>query len=215
MNLKLKVDKPISKYHDATLTLIETLISNQMLAKRLSSSYSLFSSPLSSALTRFSSSSSPSSGRVLKAGDILRETRVFRDVDVIEYSKVSHDLNPIHLDEESARNAGFQGRIVHGMLVSSLFPRIIATHFPGAVYASQTLRFKRPVYVGDEIIGLVQVSNIRESNKGYLVKFLTKCIHGRDHHVVLEGEAMAILPSLLIEQMQSMDKLPDFSETFY
>ncbi|XVF04969.1 hypothetical protein REPUB_Repub05bG0129600 [Reevesia pubescens] len=70
-----------------------------------------------------------SSSNVLKIGDVLRHRRVFSNEDVVEYSKVSHDANPLHFDSESARAAGFGDRLVHGMLVASLFPRIIASHF--------------------------------------------------------------------------------------
>ena len=67
--------------------------------------------------------------RVLKPGDVLRKTRIFTDDDVLQYSKVSHDSNPLHFDSEAARNVGFEGRLVHGMLVASLFPHIISSHF--------------------------------------------------------------------------------------
>lgn len=72
---------------------------------------------------------SSSALNILKTGDILRERRVFTNEDVLEYSKVTHDSNPLHFDSELARNAGFEGRLVHGMLVAALFPRIISSHF--------------------------------------------------------------------------------------
>lgn len=74
-------------------------------------------------------SSSSSASPLLKAGDVLRHRRIFSDKDVVEYSKVTHDANPLHLDSGSARAAGFEDRLVHGMLVASLFPRIISSHF--------------------------------------------------------------------------------------
>lgn len=77
--------------------------------------------------SRFNSSLPSSS--VLEVGDVLKKTRVFSDKDVFEYSKVSGDSNPIHFDSESAKAAGFQDRLVHGLLVASLFPRIISSHF--------------------------------------------------------------------------------------
>lgn len=67
--------------------------------------------------------------KTLKVGDILKETRVFSTEDVKAYAEVSHDWNPLHFDPESARKAGFENRLVHGMLVSSMFPRIISAHF--------------------------------------------------------------------------------------
>lgn len=54
---------------------------------------------------------------------------MFSIEDVTAYSKVSHDSNPLHFDSESAKNAGFEDRVVHGMLVAALFPQIIASHF--------------------------------------------------------------------------------------
>ena len=67
--------------------------------------------------------------KTLKVGDVLREARVFSSEDVKGYAEVSHDWNPLHFDQESARKAGFEDRLVHGMLVSSMFPRIISAHF--------------------------------------------------------------------------------------
>ncbi|XVF69383.1 hypothetical protein PTKIN_Ptkin11bG0077100 [Pterospermum kingtungense] len=154
---------------------------------------------------RYLSSSSPTTSIVLKIGDILRHKRIFTNEDVGEYSKVCHDANPLHFDSESARAAGFQDRLVHGMLVASLFPRIISSHFPGAVYVSQSLHFRSPVYIGDEISGEVQAINIKENKKRYIAKFSTKCFKNGDV-VVLDGEAMAILPTLAVEQVHSPDK---------
>ncbi|KAF5447122.1 hypothetical protein F2P56_032694 [Juglans regia] len=147
---------------------------------------------------------SSSALNILKTGDILRETRVFTDEDVLEYSKVSHDSNPLHFNSELARNAGFEDRLVHGMLVAALFPRIISSHFPGAVYVSQSLNFRLPIYIGDKVSGEVQVINLKENKKKYLVKLKTKCFRN-DELLVLDGEAMAILPSLAVERVRSLD----------
>ncbi|KAJ0083777.1 uncharacterized protein LOC116114462 [Pistacia vera] len=139
---------------------------------------------------------------VLRTGDILRQTRIYSSEDVLEYSKVSQDSNPLHFDPESARTAGFDDPIVHGMLVAALFPRIISSHFPGAVYVSQSLHFRLPVYIGDKILGEVQALNIREIKKKYLVKFSTKCVKNGEI-LVLDGEAMTILPTLAVDEEQS------------
>ena len=39
------------------------------------------------------------------------------------------------------------GAVLPGMLMASLFPAIIGSHFPGALYLSQTLKFKAPALV--------------------------------------------------------------------
>ncbi|KMT03862.1 hypothetical protein BVRB_8g188330 [Beta vulgaris subsp. vulgaris] len=132
----------------------------------------------------------------LRAGDILQLRRTFTIEDVVEYSRVSSDTNPLHLDTDCAQNAGFEDRLVHGMLVASLFPRIISSHFPGAVYVSQNLQFRQPVYVGDEVVAEVQAMNIRAFKKNHLVTFSTRCLK-KDNVLALDGEATAILPSLI------------------
>lgn len=43
--------------------------------------------------------------------------------------------------------AGFKGPILPGILLGSIFPAIIAQHHPGAIYLSQTLKFRTPVLV--------------------------------------------------------------------
>lgn len=164
-----------------------------MISKRLASSF----------LSSFKFSSTAEAPG-LQIGDILRLTRVFKSADVVDYSKVSYDSNPLHFDTQCAQNAGFQDRIVHGMLVASLFPRIISSHFPGAVYVSQSLQFKQPVYVGEEIIGEVQAINVREFKKKHLVKFSTRCFKNGDI-LVLDGEATAILPTILMELQGSKE----------
>ncbi|KAG2564993.1 hypothetical protein PVAP13_7NG003400 [Panicum virgatum] len=111
--------------------------------------------------TTTSAASSPPA--LLSVGHVLRERRRFTEADVAAYAAVSGDRNPVHLDDAVARElGGFQRRrVVHGMLVASLFPSIIAARFPGAVYASQTLKFASPVYVGDEVVARVQALHIR------------------------------------------------------
>ncbi|KAK4275835.1 hypothetical protein QN277_018854 [Acacia crassicarpa] len=116
--------------------------------------------------------------RVLKPGDVLRQTRIFTDEDVLQYSKVSHDSNPLHFDSEAARNVGFEGRLVHGMLVASLFPHIISSHF---------------------IISEVQTTNLRVNKNRYLAKFKTSCFKNGEL-LVLEGEALALLQTLIMEE---------------
>ena len=45
---------------------------------------------------------------------------------VINYANTSGDQNPIHIDEEYAKNTDFKGTIVHGMfLISSISEMLI------------------------------------------------------------------------------------------
>lgn len=143
--------------------------------------------------SRFSSLS----GSILKSGDIISQTRIYSNSDILEYSKLTYDSNPLHFDHESAQKAGFVDRLVPGMLVASLFPSIIASHFPGAVYVSQSLQFKMPIYIGEEIIGEVQATNIKKFRNKHLAIFKTKCFKD-GNQLVIDGEATTLLPTLTI-----------------
>ena len=57
----------------------------------------------------------------LKVGDRASLSRVFTEEDVVQFANISTDTNPIHLDERFAADSVFGQRIVHGMLVASLF----------------------------------------------------------------------------------------------
>nr|CAD1843848.1 unnamed protein product [Ananas comosus var. bracteatus] len=88
--------------------------------------------PFSTTSSSSSSVASDAPARVLGVGGVLRgEPRRFSGADVAAYAAVSGDRNPLHLDAEFARGvAGFErGSVVHGMLVASLFPSLIASHF--------------------------------------------------------------------------------------
>lgn len=73
---------------------------------------------------------------------------------VNDFAKNSGDFNPLHMDSKYAESTKFGKKICHGMLLASLFSRLIGMHLPGkkALYFSQTLNFLEPCYVGDNII---------------------------------------------------------------
>ena len=70
--------------------------------------------------------------KLLKVGDSAQLQRKFTDDDVRQYAELSTDRNPIHLDEAYAANTKFKSRIVHGMLVGSLFSALLGQ--PYTVY---------------------------------------------------------------------------------
>jgi 3-hydroxybutyryl-CoA dehydratase len=108
------------------------------------------------------------------------------------FAAISGDTNPIHLDDVYASESRYKKRIAHGLLSASLFSSIFGTQFPGAgcVYAEQTLVFKRPVYVGDEVVATAELIAIDDS--GQSLEFDTHCeVRGRR---VLEGRAKVFIP---------------------
>lgn len=88
-----------------------------------------------------------------KEGDSASFSKRITEEDVYLYAALSGDVNPVHLDIEYARQTRFGQRIAHGLLVAGLISTVIGTRIPGpgAIYAGQTLRFRRPVFLDDTI----------------------------------------------------------------
>lgn len=129
-------------------------------------------------------------GAGLKAGDYALLRRAFSDEDVRVFARVTGDNNAIHLDDCSAAQSVFKRRVVHGMLTSSLFSAIFGSHIPGCIYLDQTLTFKKPVYLNEEVTARIDVLKAR----GRVVKCNTT-VTNQNNEMVVEGKATVLLPS--------------------
>ena len=127
--------------------------------------------------------------RKIRVGDKASLSKVFAEEDVIRYSEISADTNPIHLDESYAASTVFGNRIVHGMLVASMFSALIGVELPGqgSIYLGQSLNFKAPVFVGDQVTASVEIVGIREDKP--IVTLRTICVNN-EGQVLIEGEAV-------------------------
>lgn len=98
----------------------------------------------------------------LQLGESAFSRKTITEADVLAFADVSDDHNPVHLDEEFAKTTMFKGRIVHGMLVGSLFSSILGTKLPGngSIYLAQELKFVKPVRLGDTITATVTIIEI-------------------------------------------------------
>lgn len=129
---------------------------------------------------------SPESIRVGLKADL--EQAFTRD-DVAAFSRISGDDNPIHLDEAAAREAGFQAPIVHGMLIASLFSRLLGSDLPGAgtIYLGQDMKFLNPVFIEDVVRAEVEVLEIRPDKP--IIRLATRAVTGVP---VVEGTAVIL-----------------------
>ena len=118
--------------------------------------------------------------------------------DILLFSQVSGDQNPVHLDATYAQQTIFGRRIAHGMLTASLISAVIAEQLPGhgTVYLSQTLKFIRPVLPGQLVTTSVSVTHIEYSNR----RVKLDCMCKVDEKVVLAGEALVLAPSRKFDQ---------------
>ena len=92
---------------------------------------------------------------------------------VTAFAGISEDFNPVHLDAEYASKSRYKAQIIHGLMACSLFSGLFGTELPGegCVDKSQNIRFKRPIYVGDEVTARVEVFNVDISKK--VISFTT------------------------------------------
>jgi len=125
----------------------------------------------------------------LKVGDRASLSKVFTEEDVMQFANLSADTNPIHLDERFAAASVFGQRIVHGMLTASLFSGLIGVELPGegAIYLGQSLTFKAPVLIGEQVTASVEIVKVREDKP--IVTLRTLCVNN-EGQVVVEGEAV-------------------------
>src|SRR3954463_12697366 len=95
----------------------------------------------------------------LAIGQSAEATHVVGEHDLVAFAEVSGDTNPVHLDEAYARTTTFGGRIAHGMLSAAYISAILGTRLPGpgSIYLSQSMRFRRPVKIGDPLTARVTV----------------------------------------------------------
>ncbi|MCK9471717.1 MAG: MaoC family dehydratase [Bacilli bacterium] len=119
--------------------------------------------------------------------------RRFSETDVLKFAEVTGDKNPAHIDEDYAKTTFFKTRIVHGMLVGSLFSAILGTKLPGvgSIYTFQSLKFIRPVYFNEEITATVSVKEIIQDKNRVLFECVAK---NEKDEVVIVGEATIMPP---------------------
>jgi 3-hydroxybutyryl-CoA dehydratase len=113
---------------------------------------------------------------------------------VKEFGDFSGDLNPLHMDNEFAESSPFKKRIVHGMLLVAFFSQLIGMRLPGknALYFSQTLNFRSPCYIDDEIQVIGKV--IEKSDSTRMITISTS-IFNKSKTCLIDGIAKIIIRS--------------------
>lgn len=129
----------------------------------------------------------------MKVGDCATMTKTVTETDVYLFAGISGDLNPAHIDEETAKKTMFKGRIAHGILGASFISAAIGMKLPGpgTIYVSQDLKFTAPVRIGDTVTATVTVKEINvEKNRAKLETVVTN----QNGDVVIKGEAGVMPP---------------------
>ena len=115
-------------------------------------------------------------------------SKTITETDVILFSGISTDINPVHINEEAAKEGMFGRRIAHGILVSGLISAVLANKVPGpgTISMGQDLKFLAPVYIGDTITAECEIIELIPEKKRIRLK--TTCVN-QDGKVVISGMA--------------------------
>jgi 3-hydroxybutyryl-CoA dehydratase len=118
--------------------------------------------------------------------------RFVTESDIAIYAVLTGDNNPLHLDAEFAAGTIFKSRIAHGMLTAGYLSTIFGTRLPGpgCIYVSQSLSFRGPVRIGDEVTAKVVLTELIAAKSRAI--FACDCsVAGK---TVLQGEAVLMVP---------------------
>jgi len=129
----------------------------------------------------------------IKTGDRAEFEKKVEAEDVAAFARVTGDANPLHLDEAYAAKTRFGQCIAHGMLSAGYISAALGTKLAPhccVVYLSQSLRFLRPVKIGDTVRVVVEVKGADPQKR--IVTVETDC-YNQDGEPVVKGEAVVLL----------------------
>lgn len=119
-------------------------------------------------------------------------SQTITDSDIKSFSGISGDKNPVHMSDDFSLNTQFKRRIAHGLMSASYFSALFGMKIPGpgCVYLSQSLKFLKPVYIGDTVTAKVKITKLNKRSRRFT--FETCCYV--DGVEVIVGEAEIFLP---------------------
>lgn len=125
----------------------------------------------------------------LEVGATAQLTRFFSKADVQQFALLTGDFNPLHLDDEYARQTRFGACIVHGMLHAGLISAVLATVLPGpgTIYLRQELIFLAPIFVNESVTASVEILEVRPDEKRVRLR---TCCTKENGELAINGEAL-------------------------
>lgn len=126
---------------------------------------------------------------VSQVGSAFRQAFSFSQEDVNLFIKLSGDSNPIHWDEVYAATTPFKKPIIHGVLGTSVFSKVLGTIFPaeGTIYLGQEIRFLRPMFVDVEYEAVFTIQEI--DSKKHKALITTQVIQAQTKKICVDGVA--------------------------
>jgi 3-hydroxybutyryl-CoA dehydratase len=119
------------------------------------------------------------------------ETIKITDKMVRQFAELSGDYNPIHLDDDYAKNTRFKKRIAHGMILGALVSRLLTEKIgTGGIYLAQSLKFSNPVFIDDDITFEFEVIKMHKTRGLGIVETNARNAAGE---LVMKGEATIMM----------------------
>jgi 3-hydroxybutyryl-CoA dehydratase len=123
----------------------------------------------------------------MQVGAAASFTKTITETDVVLWVGLTGDMNPIHIDREYSRTTRFGNVIVPGLMVAGLISTTVTMATFGNVYANQSIKFLKPVYIGDTITATATI--IEKLEDKHMVRLETKCVNQKGE-TVMTGEGM-------------------------
>jgi acyl dehydratase len=124
-----------------------------------------------------------------EVGRRARRSRRVLEEDILRFTEISGDRNPLHYDAGKAGATKFGGIIVQGGVTSAILNAVVAEDLPGpgSVFLHVDWSFRAPVRPGDTITGEVEVVEVRADKP---ITRLRTTVTRDDGVVALEGTAL-------------------------
>ncbi|MGP1515036.1 MAG: MaoC family dehydratase [Bacteroidales bacterium] len=125
----------------------------------------------------------------IKVGDVFEFVTTYHQQDVEMFAKISGDNNPIHIDQEYAKNTPFGQCIVHGFFAGAVFSRVFGTQWPGegTIYMNQEMSFRSPVFVEQVYKAKFRVLEVNEEKHRGIIECILESVDGKQ---AIIGKAM-------------------------
>ena len=110
---------------------------------------------------------------IFKTGDLFIEIFVITDKTYSGFIQLFKDENPLHTDEQFAKEKGFKGIVMHGNILNGFISYFIGECLPtkNVIIHSQEIQYKVPIYLNDKLKLEAEVKGIYESVNAVELKY--------------------------------------------
>lgn len=104
-----------------------------------------------------------------------------------QFGLITGDFNPLHTDESFARQKGYEGKVVYGMLTASFLSALAGMYLPGerSLIHRVEVEFPKPVYVGDILNVTGRITDMNETFRIFEMKVI---VTNQQQDKVLRGK---------------------------